>query len=373
MDDEVFIAESGKTRIPIRNIWLLLLYASKLYSDDHAQLAGVEEAPDELPQLVANLLADAVDQRVNSPLTSAFQRTQSDLRRVRGRINVRRTVTRSLLSKGLVACSFDNLTVDTPRNRLAMEALLGISKLVPDHQLRSRCRRLAHCLERMGVEARGSVAQDPGIDNFNRNDKNDRRFVYAARLAMTLALPRHRAGPEPVHAPQLSAGQFRELFEAAAGGLYKAALPSISWTVKTGTHLSWPVSSASPGMTQLLPGMKTDIMIDDLQTGRRTIIDTKFTSILGSAHHGTERFKSGHLYQLYTYLRSQECTEDPMTLTSSGILLYPSTGQIINESMTLHGHTIALATIDLTASPKEIRDSFLAAIHQHARTSQQRG
>lgn len=364
MDNDIFIAESGKTRIPIRNLWLLLLYASKLYADDHAQMSDVEEAPDKLPQLLARILADAVDHRVKSPLTPSFQRAEADLRRVRGRINVKRTVTRSMLSKGLVACSFEHLCVDTPRNRLARQALLGISALVPDQQLRTRCRRLAYNLERMGVGTGPSGSQDPGIDSFHRNDKNDRRFVYAARLAMTLALPQHQSGDGPgqLHAPRLTDGQLRSLFEAAAGGLYKAALPAKSWSVRTGTHLTWSVTSASPGIALLLPGMKTDIMIEDMNTGHFTIIDTKFTSILGRAHHGTDRFKSGHLYQLYTYLRSQERPDDPMTLSSSGLLLYPSTGQHIHESMTLHGHTLSLATVDLSASPRDIRDGFLKAV-----------
>lgn len=373
MDNDIFIAESGRTRIPIRNLWLLLLYASKLYADDHAQMSDVEEAPDTLPQLLARILADAVDHRVNSPLTPSFQRAEADLRRVRGRINVKRTVTRSMLSKGLVACSFDRLSVDTPRNRLARQALLGISKLVSDQQLRTRCRRLAYNLERMGVGTGPSGSQDPGIDSFHRNDKNDRRFVYAAQLAIALALPQHQTGDGPgqLFAPQLSDGQLRNLFEAAAGGLYKAALPPKSWSVRTGTHLTWPATLASPGMALLLPGMKTDIMIENMDTGHFTIIDTKFTSILGRAHHGTDRFKSGHLYQLYTYLRSQERPDDPMTLSSSGLLLYPSTGQDIHESMTLQGHTLSLATVDLSATPRDIRDGFLKAVQGRSRAGEQ--
>lgn len=361
MDSDVFIAVSGRTRIPVRNLWLLLLYASEFYAADHKRMAGIEEAPDELPQLLAEILADAVEQRLNSPLTPAFQLDQADLRRVRGRIDVRRTATKSLLAKGQVACRFDSLSIDTPRNRLARHALLGISKLVPEHQLRTRCRRLAASLERLGV---GSTAANPGVDSFNRNDKDDRRFVYAARLAIALALPRPQDGPGQglLHAPELTEGRLRSLFEAAAGGLYKAALPAPSWNVRTGTHLSWPTASLSAGMPALLPGMKIDIMIHNQNAGHRTIIDTKFTSILGSSHYGTDRFKSSHLYQLYTYLRSQERPEDAASLTTSGVLLYPSTGENIHESMTLHGHTLALATVDLMSSPTQIRHAFLSPV-----------
>lgn len=47
---------------------------------------------------------------------------QADLGQVRGRIDVRRPATRSLLSKGQVACRFDSHSADTPRSRLARQS-----------------------------------------------------------------------------------------------------------------------------------------------------------------------------------------------------------------------------------------------------------
>ena len=43
--------------IPVRNLWLLMLYASDLFRN-----RGIgEDSPDELPDLVAQILADAVE------------------------------------------------------------------------------------------------------------------------------------------------------------------------------------------------------------------------------------------------------------------------------------------------------------------------
>ena len=36
------------------------------------------------------------------------------------------------------------------------------------------------------------------------------------------------------------------------------------------------------------------------------IVDTKFSSILGSRRFGGASLKSGYLYQMYAYVRSQE-------------------------------------------------------------------
>ena len=58
--------------------------------------------------------------------------------------------------------------------------------------------------------------------------------------------------------------------------------------------------------------MRTDIVLDNNATGQRIVIDTKFTAILTEGWYRKESLKSGYLYQIYAYLRSQEESEDPL-------------------------------------------------------------
>ena len=79
--------------------------------------------------------------------------------------------------------------------------------------------------------------------------------------------------------------------------------------------------------------MVTDIILENQQEDRRIIIDTKFTNILARSQFGDgQRFKTGHIYQLYSYLRSQERDDDPRSLNSEGMLLYPAIGFDVDES-----------------------------------------
>ena len=48
-------------RIPVRNIWLLMLYASDLLQTSERALVDAERNPDEIADLVARLLAQAVE------------------------------------------------------------------------------------------------------------------------------------------------------------------------------------------------------------------------------------------------------------------------------------------------------------------------
>ena len=44
-------------RIPVRNLWLLMLYASDLFRTRGIGKVGLEDSPDDLPDLVAEILA----------------------------------------------------------------------------------------------------------------------------------------------------------------------------------------------------------------------------------------------------------------------------------------------------------------------------
>lgn len=93
---------------------------------------------------------------------------------------------------------------------------------------------------------------------------------------------------------------------------------------------------------------------------RRVIIDTKFTDILTTSQFGGDRFKTGHIYQLYAYLRSQECPDDPMSLCSDGILLYPSIGVEVDETALIQGHRVRFVTIDLAQPSTEVVEKLRA-------------
>src|ERR1039457_4584482 len=129
-------------RIPVRNLWLLMLYASDLTRVGDAFNALVDDDLGDLPDLIARLLADRVERRLHRTLTRGYRRRETVLTRVRGRIDILTTEARLLLSRGEVFCRFEDLILDTPRNRPVRAALALMARLVQDPELVRRCRRL---------------------------------------------------------------------------------------------------------------------------------------------------------------------------------------------------------------------------------------
>ena len=358
--------------IPVRNIWLLILYASRLYRELPSRLRyRAEESPDDIPDLVAEILTRAVERRVRRNLTLEFHRSQADLPRVRGRIDALRTERRSLLRRGKVACSFEELTTDTPRNRLVKAALNKLRGSVREEPLVRRCRSLAAVLDRAGVgdETSAGIRSRSlrGALTAGRANAEDRQMLAAAELAVKLSLPTEDPGRAHLPAPGRDAARAWNLFEAAVGGFYSTVLGPRGWSVNTGKRIQWPIETRTKTsrIDEILPGMKTDIVLesppaDEHGHRHRIVVDTKFTNILKSGHHRSLTLDSGHIYQMYAYLRSQESGGDPSSLNASGLLLHPSVGEDVDESAVIQGHRIRFATVDLASDSTAIRARLIA-------------
>ncbi len=357
-------------RIPVRNVWLLMLYASGLYRDLETADVAVEDNPEDIPDLVAEVLCRRVERRIKRNLSCGFQSREAVLGRVRGRIDLLNTERHRLLDRGKVACRFDELTVNTARNCFARAALQEISKIVRRDGLAHRCRSLAASMRRMGVVGERPGRGEASINRFGRIDADDRPMVAAADLAFNLALPTETPGAKHLSLPDRDITWIRKVYEKGVAGFYEVVLSGKGWRVDAGKTLDWRIEGKSPGIDKILPSMRTDIILDHSGPGRRIVIDTKFNSVVTRGWYREETLRSGYIYQMYAYLRSQEDNGDPLAEKASGMLLHPSMGDMVNEAVVIQNHEIRFATVDLGATAKEIRKQLLQVLEVSMRFAQ---
>lgn len=346
-------------RIPVRNLWLLMLYASDLFRTHGIGKVGLEDSPDDLPDLVAEILAHAVEVRQRRRLSLGYRSREAPLNRVRGRIDVLATERRQLLDRGMVACRFDELTIDTPRNRFVRAALEAISGIVRRQDIAHRCRSLASGMKAQGVSGEPPTRAQMSTDRFGRHDADDRLMVAAAKLAFELTLPTETSGVNVLTLPDREETWIRRLFERAIGGFYEVVLGPQGWNIKCGGALGWQIAQKTAGIDDILPSMRTDVVLDHPILWRRIVIDTKFTSIVTNGWYREETLRSGYVYQIYAYLRSQVGRGDALADVASGLLLHPAIGKMVDETVVIQGHPIRFATVDLSASATEMRIQLL--------------
>ena len=350
---------SGKTHIPVRNLWLLMLYASELFAD-HADIrqAGLEASPDDLLDLVAEVLVDATEHRLHRPLSRRHLTHRDDLTRVRGRIDHLQTHERSLLARGRVACRYDDLSVDHLLNRVIVSALTAAERGCTDPALRERAAAAHRTFSWSGVSDRAVSTVEAASLVLGRNDEAERRCVSAARLLLQMSLLTEDAGSERAITPRRDIARWRKLYETAVRGFFHAVLPE-PWQVRLSQEQHrWPLQSASEGMAQLMPTMETDVVLR--RPGQRIIIETKFTSPTSvHAQFGTPAFKRDHLFQLQTYLTT--LTRVPGE-ELAGVLMYPQVDNPVDMNATVGEHTIRVKTVDLAGSNAKIRNELMSVV-----------
>ncbi len=113
---------------------------------------------------------------------------------------------------------------------------------------------------------------------------------------------------------------------------------------------------------KLAPAMYTDITLTSRAAPRRRlVVDTKYyRTTLTAGPYGGARFRSGNLYQIYAYLRTQEHRSEAYR-DAEGMLLYPTTTIELDEAMKVQGHRIRVATVNL-AQPWPQIDARLRAL-----------
>lgn len=352
-------------RIPVRNLWLLMLYASELFRTHGVNKTALEDNPDDLPDLIAEILVQAVEVRTRFRLHLGFRSRIASMNRVRGRIDALTTERRQLMARGLVACRFEETSIDTPRNRYVRAALESVSRIVKSSDLAHRCRVLAAKFGAMGVSGDKPSRAQMSADQFGRNDANDRHMVAAAKLAFDLMLLTEATGAHVLPLPERDEIWVRRLFERAVGGFYEVVLNPLGWHVVRGGTLTWQVENRSAGIDRILPKMRTDVVLDHRPTGQRIVIDTKFTSIVTSGWYREESLRSSYVYQIYAYLLSQVGRGDALADRASGVLLHPAISQTFDETVVIQGHPIRFVTVDLAAPPSEIRTQLLRIPEPH--------
>ena len=351
-------------RIPVRNLWLLMLYASDLFRHmERYKRVSVEEKPDDIPELVAEILSREVELRLKRNISVGYKSRKAVLRRIRGRIDLLNTERHRLVDRGMIACRFNEMTVDTPRNRFVRAALERIAGIVTRRKdLARRCRVLSLRLKRIGVTGEKPGRGEVSVDRFGRHDAADQKMVHAAHLAFNLALPTESAGTKLLVLPDREISWVRKLYEKGVAGFYRTVLSQKGWTVEAGKFIDWSPERKTSGINKILPSMRTDIVLDNRDEKRRVVVDTKFNSVVTRGWYRDETLRSAYMYQIYAYLKSQKGRGDHLADKAEGLLLHPSVGDTVNESVVIQGHEIRFATVDLSADTKEIRRQLLEVL-----------
>ena len=352
------VVEEVITEIPVKNAWYMLLYAWDLVSWKDQWKGDVETSP-HLLGLLAKILVETTLLLMRKQLRRGYESHQEKIRGIRGKIDFAASLKRRSFEKGAAHCSFYQLTVDTLKNSIIRSTIRRLSndprvyhhKAILDADIKYQLKTLDFDLGEVSIKRIES--SDFSRLQLTRNDQDYSIPISICYLIHRLEMPTEGKGDHALKALLRDEITFHKLFELFVYNFYRYHLHDCE--VGYQKQLSWFDELNCP----FVPLMQTDITLAWQEPSRRLVIDTKYyLKTLTSSPYGGLKFHSENLYQLYTYLRTQEHRGDSYA-NAQGMLLYPKTKHQPTESMLVQGHKITVATVDLADPWENIEDRLL--------------
>lgn len=359
--DEATIARAA-SKIPIQNVWYMLLYVWDMAGWKGQFKAEAESSPS-LLGLLARILAESTERLVRQQLRRSHEPHHETIRGIRGRIDFATCIKKRTFEKGAASCYFSELSVDTLKNRILLATLHRLSR---DYRIEygvqgTQSAELRQKLRMLIQEMQGVTLTPVCLSDFSRLQltRNDRDYFIPLKICsfiQRLEMPNESSGDHAVVSLLRDEIKFCSLFERFVLNFYRINLPESGAASET---LKWPGAESC----RYMPVMKTDITLKSPTDSRRVVIDAKYyLSLFATSQHGSDKFRSGHLYQLYAYLRTQEESGDKYKNTT-GMLLYPTTTHDIHETVDVQGHRIRIETLDLNQSWENIEKHLLDIVN----------
>jgi 5-methylcytosine-specific restriction enzyme subunit McrC len=345
--------------IPIRNLWHMLLYAWEQSDLVGKWKSDVESAPT-LDALLASILAHLLRQRLRIGLDRDYRSYERETPGLRGRVLFRESIKKLSLQHGRTVSRFDLFTHDISKNQIIRSTLVQLLNTADFGEFRSESAKELRANLRGLVRSMSDVTlvplrmQDIVSAQRKRNDRDYALMLTICRFLVEHLMPTESAGAAKTPLIRRSDVRFLyKLYEDFVAKFYKIHLKN--WFVRPQHVFKWPVQD----IAGFLPTMKPDIVFEHRVSGHIVVLDTKFTSkSLQEGQYQTLRFSRDHLFQIYSYVKSQEERSDCYR-SSTGILLYPVANHRLSESILVQGHRLRWETVDLAKNWSDIEKYLL--------------
>lgn len=339
-------------KIPIQNIYFLLCYAwNHLQEKKFAQVRS--EDCHKIWDLMAKVLASSSIQLFKRGLHRSYVLRRELRVRPKGKILVAEDVRSPNLGMIAKHCEFDELDSNILPNQIirsTIENLLRNGKLRKEiygqlKKAHSNWKQIDKVALNSGMFRRVTI---------HRNMRHYRFALNICELIYQQSVPNREEGGIQFRDFLRDETRMGMLFEQFVRNFlkqeqqdYQVSAPKVDWDLNED-------QSTKAGL-KLLPNMQTDIVLQN--SHERVIIDCKFYKNAFQKHHDTRKFISGNLYQLFTYIKNQ--ARKPCWENVRGMLLYPTVDYTIDEYITIQGHQIRVATIDLNQEWSNISKDLL--------------
>lgn len=343
-------------KVPIQNIYYLLCYAwDKLEEGKRTNVSRSDY--DNSIELYARVLINGCKHLFKRGLEHNYNNVSREYVGIKGKIDFNASIRKNLFKQGRSICQFDEFEVNILQNQLLKATLKHLTKVRNlDKKIKEEVwfyySKFSNIDE---IEIQIALFSKVRI---HRNNSFYEFLLKISKLIIENSVLDEAKGDYDFKEFIGSDMAMASLFEAFIRNFYKKEQKIFS--VKR-EDINWDAIPVGNSSESYLPKMQTDITLES--DGRKIIIETKYYANALSSRFDGQKFNSGNLYQLYSYLRNIETkSTHSKNIEAEGILLYPVVGYELNENYILGNHKLCVKTIDLSKSWREIEKQLFSII-----------
>jgi len=277
----------------------------------------------------------------------AYVAHTQDTQNPKGKIAIADSLKRGLLPRNAVACVVDELRHDVLHNRILRATLHCLASTAEiDLGFRHELRMLEKQLD--DVSSIAIHAEHFARVQLHRNNAFYRFLLNVCELCFFALLPSERKG-------NIGLRIFLEMkseCEKCSKILSITFIASNNSTSRYRVNVSIGIRANAMRKLALLPEMVTDVGLNS--PSRKIVIECKFTPDALKENWGKLSARSGHLYQLFAYLKHLE-RRGGAHKHCEGLLLYPRATHSVDFVFDTKGHTVRVVTLDLRAGWTDIK------------------
>lgn len=337
--------------IKVQNVYYMLSYAFQNLNEAEAKKYSSEKF-EFIDDLFTAILAKGIAKQVKRGLGKDYVYHTEELVSPRGRICITETLKMRAVQKNSICCDLDDLVENTHMNQIlkSTSLLLLHSKDVAKDNKKQLKKVL---LFFSNVDTINCKTIDWSRLQYNRNNASYKILMNICYLIIKGMLISETEG-ELKLSRYIDDQQMHALYEKFILAYYKKHFPEFKVTQ---SHIPW---NTDDGMIELLPRMRSDIMIE--YKGKTLIIDAKYydSAMQKNSRYGNKTLHSNNLYQIFAYVKNKDTQHSGDV---SGMLLYANTdGDNPDKDYLMDGNKISVKTLDLDCDFVDVKKQLNAIV-----------
>ncbi|MGG5461185.1 5-methylcytosine-specific restriction endonuclease system specificity protein McrC [Clostridium sp. B9] len=342
----------GISKIPIKNIYYMLCYAWEMVDKSEEVSLGNEEF-DNIYNLLCKMYIKELESLTKRGFNKYYLRNEEALSTLRGKINVSSSIKGQTLFSNKLICEFDEFSKDIRLNQI-LKTTLNLFLKAPnlDKGLREKLIKL-----RVYFSDINEIKLRKELFSSLRYNKHNNHYKVLINISQLLyeGLITNEENGDFTFAGFIKENQMAKLYEKFILNFYKVHLDKKVYKVHS-PKIRWKLTGeVSDEALELLPEMRTDIVIENKVEKTQLIIDAKYyeEALVSSGWGSRKKIRTSHLYQILTYVNNSDFDGEV-----KGMLLYPTVNNDININFGINFKKIGVTTLNFTYRWEEISNSL---------------